>query len=496
MRCRLKILFLTLVSVFSVANASELTEWLNQRVQTSRIFLDKNISTPGYKKGFVIAAPWIVPGIQDYRFHWVRDAGIVMNTVASAYATTQNSPLKARYFAQMRDYLNFSKENQTAPEEAGTEVIGLGEVKFNPDGSRFTKWMRPQNDGPALRAITAMKFVRELLKEGKIDLAKHLFDGSKAGSLGINASELIKADLDYLVLHWDDMSFDPWEEVKGHHFYTSMVQRKALQDGIALAQILGDKASAKSYIQASTILEKEIERHWLQEGAMTPVGTVSIGMIWDTFDKVYGPDYKVSGLDVSVILASLHGHNEYDTDNQRFYSASNSRVLKTAFELSRAFDGIFAIAKVKKNKNGVVLGTPIGRYPFDKYNGYTSELDGNPWFLATAAFSELYYRCALEWEADQKITVDKANEEFISTLLKDPYHLGETIFANDKRFATLLIAVRELGDSYLQRVRHHEGSNGHLTEQYTRENGALQGAVDLTWSYASILSAAEFRVAN
>jgi glucoamylase len=53
--------------------------------------------------------------------------------------------------------------------------------------------------------------------------------------------------------------------------------------------------------------------------------------------------------------------------------------------------------------------------------------------------------------------------------------------------------VRNLGDSYLRLTKTYEAKDGHLNEQYSRLDGAPQGAVDLSWSYASLLSAAEAR---
>lgn len=478
---------LAIACLSSLSQANDISDWLEKRVPTSQQYLSNNISSPGYKKGFVIAAPWMVPGVQDYRFHWVRDAGIVMGTVATNYLYSENAKVQTQAFDQLRDFINFSKENQIAP-ETGPELIGLGEVKFNPDGSRFTKWMRPQNDGPALRAITIMRFARSLIKDGNIALAQHLYNGSQVGSNGFNAPSVVKDDLDYVAEHWNDITFDPWEEVKGRHFYTSMVQRKALVDGQTLALTLGDVVSAEKYKTAGLLIEKEVERHWLPAGKNTPMKTKSQGQIWDTFDQVYGPNYKVTGLDVSVVLASLHSHNEFDTETIRFYSPSHSRVLRTAHLIARAFEGTFPLSKVATESSNGPVGTPIGRYPHDKYNGYTSELDGNPWFLATAAFAELYYRCALEWEQDQKIVVNETNLEFLTTLLPS-LTAGETIRPSDKRFGHLVSAIRALGDSYLRRVKLHE-VDGHLTEQYSRVNGTKTGAEDLTWSYSALITAA------
>lgn len=366
-------------------------------------------------------------------------------------------------------------------------------MKFNPDGTRFTQWMRPQNDGPALRAVTIIRLSHQLLQEKQKKLVKHLFDGSAPSQDGINAAGVIKADLDYIVGHWTDVSYDPWEEVKARHFYTRLVQRKALLDGSWLADRLGNHAAAKQYRRTARQLETAINSHWIPEGQKNPSGEISNGQIWDTFDYVKGVNYKTSGLDVAAILGALHAHNEFDPKGDRFFSPSDDRVLKTAKELADAFYQRFPLASASGDTSGA-LGTPIGRYPEDKYNGYDSTQLGNPWYLATAAFAELYYRCAEEWQKDGKINITSINVEFLGTLAPAAsIKVGETIASGDERFGILTSAIRQLGDSYLRRVQAHEGTDGHLTEEFMRTDGSPTGAQDLSWSYASILTAAQHR---
>jgi hypothetical protein len=281
----------------NVAATADLSSWLTQRVPSAETLMEKNLSPdlPGYKKGFVVAAPWVVPGIQNYRYHWVRDAALVMNTIVTRYISAEDAGTKKSSFSRLVDYINFSKQNQTASQPDGAEQVGLGEVKFNPDGTRYTQWMRPQNDGPALRAITMIRFSHQLTQEKQTQLVKHLFNGSAPGKSGINAPGVIKADLDYVNDHWTDATYEPWEEVKATHFYTRLVQRKALLDGVWLADLLGDSADANKYRATVKQLEAAINTHWIAAGQTTPSGQISTGQIWDTFDYVTGVNYKTSG---------------------------------------------------------------------------------------------------------------------------------------------------------------------------------------------------------
>ena len=46
---------------------------------------------------------------------------------------------------------------------------------------------------------------------------------------------------------------------------------------------------------------------------------------------------------------------------------------------------------------------------------------------------------------------------------------------------------------FLRRTRYHMDAEGSLSEQINRDNGFMQGAHDLTWSYASFFTAAQAR---
>jgi GH15 family glucan-1,4-alpha-glucosidase len=50
------------------------------------------------------------------------------------------------------------------------------------------------------------------------------------------------------------------------------------------------------------------------------------------------------------------------------------------------------------------------------------------------------------------------------------------------------------GDAVMYRLYQHvKGDNGHIAEQIDRNNGVQKSAKDLTWSYANLLSAMQFR---
>ena len=156
--------------------------------------------------------------------------------------------------------------------------LDWGEPKFNVDGSAFNgPWGRPQNDGPALRAIALIHLATILIQEGEIPYVRSvLYDSA------LPTSSVIKTDLEYVASQWNQPSFDPWEEVEGDHFFTRMVQRRALIEGAGLASILGDSRAAQLYTAQAQAIGQ----------AMGGFLDSSHSLILETINRVAGLDYK------------------------------------------------------------------------------------------------------------------------------------------------------------------------------------------------------------
>ncbi len=401
--------------------ALSLNEWLGKTEATSLSHLLANISAPGTAQGSVVASP--SKDNPNYFYHWVRDAAITMGALVQRYARTSDTAEKEALSNALMDYIRFSRRNQMTENPSG----GLGEPKFEVDGSPFYgAWGRPQNDGPALRAITLTKLAFLWLAEGKENLVReYLYEQE------LPAHRVIKADLEYVSHHWHSTDFDLWEEIRGHHFFTRMVQRRALKDGARLAAFLGDQGAASWYNAQAKFLEAEILMHWDSNRKFLVA----------TLDRDGGIDYK-GGLDASIVLGVLHGNTQ-----DGFLSASDSRVVATVQKLEDTFQQIYPI-----NRNGLPA-LIIGRYPEDRYDGVQTGAEGNGWVLLTAALAEYYYQAA--------------------TL---------------SRSQTRALSLRAKGDTYLDRIRYHGGS-GDFAEQMNRYSGYMQGAPHLTWSYGAFLTA-------
>jgi glucoamylase len=156
----------------------------------------RNISPPGTRRGAVIASP--SRSKPDYYYCWVRDAALVMHVVGLLLARSTDRRAKALYFKRLKEYVEFSRFTQTTPDRQADQ----GEPKFHVDGTAFTgEWGRPQNDGPALRAITLARFADHLLDRGRSRyVLKRLYTPV------LPADSVIKADLEYVSHKWREKS--------------------------------------------------------------------------------------------------------------------------------------------------------------------------------------------------------------------------------------------------------------------------------------------------
>ena len=190
--------------------------------------------------------------------------------------------------------------------------------------------------------------------------------------------------------------------------------------------------------------------------------------------------YKISNLDTAVILGALHGrHNG-------FLTFSDEHLLATAYALEAAFTATYKI--------NLSTDTPaIGRFTDDKYFG------GNPWYVTTEAFSELYYRVATDVARMQKLRVTKNNIEFLASALsyrqiqKADLHDGQRVMIHSALGQKLTRALVLKGDGFLSIIRQYVGSQGEMSEQFDRDAGVPVSAPDLTWSYGGFLSAIRSR---
>lgn len=415
----MKFLLLMLMPTFALAMPTK-----DAQFRASFNMVISNATRPDVKPGMVVASP--SKRDPNYYFDWVRDTALTMRSLIDYYELKKDSKVKKLIFT----WIDAEAYRQNLP-----TLSGLGEPKYNIDGSGFTgPWGRPQNDGPALRALAMVKFARMLLAEGNQDyVLKKLYHGV------LPADSVIKKDLEYTAHHWREHSFDLWEEEKGMHFYTLLAQQVALQEGAKLAADLRDGAAADFYRAESAKIAQKLKSEFVDS---------RVGILVTT-QRSAALGYKNSGLDVAPLLALLH-----TSPYQRVFSLRDPAVLKYIDTLAATFGEIYPVNKQYKD-----MGVGIGRYPEDKYDGYETSRIGNPWFLTTLALGE--YFCLAQEQVARAGRLTPA----LKTYLND---------VTEKQF---------------KRALFHSDREGHMSEQFNHVTGIMQGAVDLTWSHNAFMTA-------
>ncbi|KAL0092569.1 glycoside hydrolase family 15 protein [Phycomyces blakesleeanus] len=434
-----------------------LDDWVEKQEAISLKVILSNINPPGTRRGFFAAS--LSTSDPDYFYTWTRDAAKVAGVLVHAYDTSRRTDLHD----VLIDYVEF----QIGTQQTTTLCQCLGEPKFNPDGTGFSgEWGRPQNDGPAVRASTFLLLSQALSQK------KYVTNILRPA---------VYRDLDYIVDNWATPSFDLWEEVLGVHFYTLMVMRRALLQGVAFSRSYEDAIHAANYQGTIGSIEERLESFW----------SPSRNYILATQDRVRGYE-KPSGLDIAIILAanqlsgSIGGSSSSIKDG--FFTPDSDKVLATAAALEYSFGTIYPLNQDLPSH----LGIAIGRYPEDVYDGHRSS-QGNPWFITTSAFTELYYNIILAFKArPTDITVNHINRPFFVKFDSQAVPGKIYVKASDE-YNLLLADIAASADRFLATVKYHEQANGSLSEQFNRWTGFQQGARDLTWSHAALISATRAR---
>ncbi len=459
---------------------TSLDDWIADEARFASVAMSRAISAtqtvkhrPGFgqivipRPGSVLASP--VPAAYDpdpdYFFHWFRDSAIVMRALHIAVAeglaggeaidrfgefldfSLSLRRLDGREFLRQGDFrqriepafLQYARSDADLAAVSGPTV--LAEARVNPDATLdFTRWARPQADGPALRVLAMLDW-------------RSAVSGPDE-TLGA-MRDLVIGDLDFTLAYAKRPSYDIWEEESGFHYYTLLVQAEALAQGAEwLAEIGEEERSAVCFAVAETIAPR-LEAFW-DPGAgyyRSRVGVVS------------GKPEKA--LDAAVILAVLHAGRETGT-----HSPLDPRAQATLTALEQLFEGEYVINRDRPAGRGPALG----RYAGDVY------YSGGAYYFATLAAAEFYFKLARALLAGAPMAMAEENRTFRQRLCV----AGRDGLA----FAS---AALDRGDAILRTVQAFTPESGELSEQFDQTTGAQTSAKHLAWSYAAFITAAAAR---
>jgi glucoamylase len=368
-----------------------LGRWIEHQYRHSAQALMRSVSAvklvksrPGFgqtvaaHKGSVVASPVLgaYDPEPDYFFHWYRDSAIVVDAMRSLLEDESGRAL----IEQFRDFVRFSLSLQqldgravsggcwrddVAPDyrrfvrreedlaAAHGEALG-GETRVNPDGTLdISDWPRPQHDGPALRAITLLRWLRSTRLDEDLRSA---------------VGALLRTDLSYARRHWRTSCFDIWEEEKGMHYYALRVAAAALDGGADWLDELGQDGDATvCRTEASAILER-LDTHWREDLQFYRSRILDLNAATS------------KELDISVILAVLHARGSGER-----HSVRDPRMHSTLTKLEALFDAEYAI-----NLNRPASMAPaMGRYSGDVY------YSGGAYYFSTLGAAEFCFRAAM-----------------------------------------------------------------------------------------------------
>jgi glucoamylase len=459
---------------------ASLADWIDQQHAVAARNLTLGVSAthlvkqrPPFRQGIVPRPGSVVASAvmgaydpdPDYFFHWFRDSALVMDALRILVAEGTRPAADA---GPIRDYIRFSlglrgltgaavlargdPRQGVDPDfvqhvRSESDLRGVagdriwGEVRVNPDGTLDTlNWSRPQHDGSALQALT---------------LLRCLEDGVLEPDVRDEAAALLRIDLDFVLAHHAEPSFEIWEDSLGHDYYTGVVQCAALRRGAEWLEAQGDTEAAGRCRVAAAALAAAADGHWQPEAQ-------AYASLLPAASGAPGRD-----LDIAVILGVLHAGLPAGP-----HSVLDPRAQATLVALEDLFAGLFPI-------NAGRPAPALGRYREDRYYG------GGAGYIAVLAAAEFHYRlaAALAGGADFALTPD--NRGFVARTLG-----AEPDGVDSRRLAA---ASRDWGDAFLATVQAFTPADGALSEQFDRETGAQTSARHLGWSYAGFITAVQAR---
>jgi glucoamylase len=330
------------------------------------------------KPGSVVASP--VPGAYDpnpdYFFHWFRDSALVIDALRLLYL--DGGPGSEALRAHFTDFVHFSLELESLDggrllrtpgwrEQFAANYLQFvrddaelaavhgervtADTRVNPDGSLdVSRWARPQHDGPPLRALCVLRWLRDAG-----------LDGASAEA----AQALLGHDLAFTLRHWAEPCFDIWEEELGLHYYTLRLSAAALDLGSRWLGHRGDPLARDCAAAAGTALA-QLNSYWSESNGYLRSRQLS--------ESSASP----KELDISVLLAAVHAGGE------GAHAANDPRMLATLGKLEALFDADYVINRGRPKG----FGTAMGRYRGDVY------FSGGAYFFSTLGAAELCYRAA------------------------------------------------------------------------------------------------------
>jgi len=381
-----------------------LAAWIDRELEHAAAQMLRSISPtdllktrPGFgqtiraRRGSIVASPVLAAydPDPDYFFHWYRDSAVVIEALGVLFeqAHPQGAPAHrllehfadfVRFSLALReldgralgaasdwrgrvceDFLRFVRSDRELEAVHGDAVAA--DTRVNADGTLdISRWARPQHDGPALRALAVLRWMRRAAFDPPLRAA---------------ASSLLRADLEFVRRHAHTPCFDIWEEEEGLHYYTLCVSAAALNEGARWLAEHAEGEEASVCRREAAALYESLDRYWLAGEGHYRSRMLASG----------APSPK--DLDISVVLAALHAAGDRERHCPR-----DPRIHATLERLTALFEAEYAINRGRPPSRAPALG----RYRNDVY------YSGGAYYFSTLAAAELCYRAAAGTAASEQ----------------------------------------------------------------------------------------------
>lgn len=338
----------------------------------------------------------------------------------------------------LTDYVQFAQTCQNS-------AAGMGHfdrASFLIDGT--ARAWTDQTDGPALQTLAILQLFAQLDTPGQAV-----------------ATAVIAANLNFLEAAYAAETYNLWEEVYGTSFFARAAQLKCFQ--AVAANTLG--IPVPSWLSAAMPwLENALGTHW--------TGQYYQSVLPAPLSKVpYDPN-------IDIVMAAIYGA----------IPVTDTKLLATAALLRSQWTDpssqyFYPINGADQQRG---IGPMLGRYPGDTYDGDTDAQTGDhPWAVSTANFAELYYRLAKQITTMGTVPLDELSASFFSQVGAHPSAAPPATAE----------ALRNAGDQMLQAIAFHS-DHLELSEQFDATTGYEKSVSNLSWSYASFLSAVRAKNAS
>ena len=114
-------------------------------------------------------------------------------------------------------------------------------------------------------------------------------------------------------------------------------------------------------------------------------------------------------------------------------------------------------------------------------------LFAQPWYLSVFAVAEQLYDALITWKKYGSLKVTDTSLAFFRQF--DSSVTTGTYKSSSSTYSSLTSAIKDFADGFLEINAKYTPSNGGLSEQFDKNSGSPLSAADLTWSYASALTA-------